>query len=744
MNDMMKTVFSLSLSGSILILVLFLCKPLVKNKISRQWQYYIWLVVIFRLLLPFTPKVSPVGRLFEQVQQTVIQTDFLSDPLEESVFGAEDKSAFQENEENAKEDDFVRNSDIVWNYDKICTFFYKNLWLVWLSVAFILLVRKFTLYQSFIKFIKAGREEIADPSLLNELAEIGAQTGVRRPVELYVNKLVSTPMLFGFTHPCIVLPTIELPDMDFQFTILHELIHCKRWDMLYKWMIQVTICLHWFNPLVYLMGREIERACELSCDEAVIEKLDDKGRRKYGDTLLNAVKVGGRYQSPMVSAMLNAFTFYKGTSRKSKYKSSELLKERLNAIMYFKINSKFVTILSGVLTVMLVVGATTIGAYAGNGSQNEEASVLLAEPEKEKAESSSKKENDAYRPAAEQYYESGDIAYLASAFGQLDEDSQKMMLDELYEDEEIAAFSASVMQLKMDSPLIQYFAEKAYADDLISFFSVLIEYMDETTIESWQVKALQDQKVNFQALLFEVTGKTDEERKLEEEQEAKTLEEYREHGITKEGMRYFYKGQKVKILLDKRSDQSFVLLNMDPEGEVAIRITRNQAGTIECIDYMSEEEIAELFTDEEKEMDSPDVDEKISANSIKKETAISVNARKSADIGIEDGIRRLNQSELPDNVKKVLDNCDAETWYLIRTEKQQYIYYNNPAWEFAYAPLLKEEAGQEAKCQIEVVRMKRSPLKKEVSGYLLLYIPRDITVNVSCDGERVLLTEVEA
>ena len=56
--------------------------------------------------------------------------------------------------------------------------------------------------------------------------------------------------------------------------------------MFYKWLVQFTICLHWFNPLVYLMGREVNNACEFSCDEAVIKNLDNDGIKAYGNTLL--------------------------------------------------------------------------------------------------------------------------------------------------------------------------------------------------------------------------------------------------------------------------------------------------------------------------------------------------------------------------------------------------------------------------------------------------------------------------
>ncbi|MCI8478954.1 MAG: peptidase, M56 family protein, partial [Oscillospiraceae bacterium] len=56
MSECFKTVLSLSLSGALLILVLLLIKPLVRDRLSKRWQYYIWLVVLARLLLPFAPE----------------------------------------------------------------------------------------------------------------------------------------------------------------------------------------------------------------------------------------------------------------------------------------------------------------------------------------------------------------------------------------------------------------------------------------------------------------------------------------------------------------------------------------------------------------------------------------------------------------------------------------------------------------------------------------------------------------
>ena len=74
MNGIWKVILSMSLSGTLLITALLLFKPLFRNRFGRRWQYYIWLVVISRLLLPFTPQESLMNTLFLKAGQAGIQT----------------------------------------------------------------------------------------------------------------------------------------------------------------------------------------------------------------------------------------------------------------------------------------------------------------------------------------------------------------------------------------------------------------------------------------------------------------------------------------------------------------------------------------------------------------------------------------------------------------------------------------------------------------------------------------------
>ncbi len=245
MNEVLKTFLSMSASGGLLILVLLLGERLLKDKISRQWQYYIWIVVVLRLLLPFGSEVSLMGKAYQAVDQAISQAALLPPQLQfplnasggnlTSAVGVE-----QRNKTVSSPSDDAAAARLV---QDIGTMLINYIWLVWLVVALGLLIRKITIYQDFIRYIKAGLTPVSDIGRLDQLSIVAEQSGIKKPMELCVNPLVSSPLLIGFFHPCIVLPGADIPEKDLRYIILHELAHYKRRDMFYKWLIQVTVCL---------------------------------------------------------------------------------------------------------------------------------------------------------------------------------------------------------------------------------------------------------------------------------------------------------------------------------------------------------------------------------------------------------------------------------------------------------------------------------------------------------------------
>ncbi len=358
MNEFIKILLSLSISGALLLLLILGLKPLYKNKFNKRWQYYIWIVVALRFLLPFTPDTTIVGSLFEKFDKAAITNEIPTSPNVPVPAGTGNNKAepIQTNRE-------ITTAAMREPFNKyVCLFF------IWSALALVLFVRKITVYQGFIQYIKAGNKEVSDIKILNLLSDCEEKLNIKTRVELSCNPLIASPMLIGFFRPRIILPIGELEDKELSFIFVHELIHYKQRDMFYKWLIQIVVCVHWFNPFVYLLEKEVNKSCELSCDEKVISVLDDTARREYGDTLISFLKSNNLYKSSLASVTLT--------------EGAEQLKERLGAIMNFKSKTKTIRVLTVILTLFILSGAVFIGGYSVSAATDSKETSKSSIPEK--------------------------------------------------------------------------------------------------------------------------------------------------------------------------------------------------------------------------------------------------------------------------------------------------------------------------------------------------------------------------
>lgn len=582
MNEFMKVLFLLSVSGTLLFFSILGLKLLYRNKLSRRWQYYIWIIVVLRFLIPFTPSIVNVGKLFEALNTTVITNENPANPNMAVTVNTNDNETTQAPVR-------VNENVIIATAAHNTLNIYAYLLFVWSVLALVLFARKITIYQGFIGYIKAGNIEVTDIKTLNLLSDCEEKLNIKTRVELYRNALITSPIMVGFFRPSIILPIGESKDRELIYIFTHELIHHKQRDMLYKWLIQFVICVHWFNPFVYLLEKEVNKACELSCDEAVISVLDVEARREYGDMLISFLKSNSFCRSSLASVTLT--------------EGAEQLKERLGAIMNFKRSSKGIRILTVVLTVCIIFGAALVGIYPVFAATDHSYDNFVYPKEtgedtyRERKQSRTKGES---LSEAERYYEAGSLPLFQIAFSKLDKEAQNAWLGKIYEDGEIAFFSVGIDQLSADSPLIGNFAEKFYEDRSISFFSVLSDYMTREMLESWLDRALEDQETTFQVLLFDKLEMGDELEALEKEWAEKQLKEYQSVGVTQNGKNYYYQEQLVNIFLDQRPDSAFYTLTINPKGAVSIKIIRNTDGEITGVSYMTEEEVTELLGDEKE------------------------------------------------------------------------------------------------------------------------------------------------
>jgi hypothetical protein len=102
---------------------------------------------------------------------------------------------------------------------------------------------------------------------------------------LYLSDRVGTPFVLGLFRPKIYLPAGLEPWME-EPVLAHEQAHISRGDPWWKALGYVLLCLHWFNPLVWLAYHLMSRDLELACDEKVVRDRTLAQRKTYAKALV--------------------------------------------------------------------------------------------------------------------------------------------------------------------------------------------------------------------------------------------------------------------------------------------------------------------------------------------------------------------------------------------------------------------------------------------------------------------------
>lgn len=159
---------------------------------------------------------------------------------------------------------------------------------------------------------------------------------LRRFVQVRRSDRIAAPLTYGVLQPVVLLPSrMDLTDREnLAYVLEHEYTHIQRFDTLRKYLLAAGLCLHWFNPLVWLMYFLANRDIELACDEAVVRSGAD--RRGYALALLRLEEERG------------------GLALSGSHFSGHALEERIEAIMKHKNIS-----LAALLVVLVVMSVTT-------------------------------------------------------------------------------------------------------------------------------------------------------------------------------------------------------------------------------------------------------------------------------------------------------------------------------------------------------------------------------------------------
>lgn len=325
LQNIFLTVWNMSLTGSIIIGFVLLAR-LMLRKAPKVFSYALWSVVLFRLLCPVSISsvfsVLNLTKAAEPASQSVVTTmDYSAVVMPEFIPVVENEQEIEEPiivapdyQEPQIEDSVIPDDGMEFPEAPDAVFpqasaepahepihYAVLLWLVGLGV---MLVYNVT-------------------SCIRLLRQIEGAVPLRK--ELYLADYISTAFVLGIINPKIYLPSY-LSKEERGYIIAHERCHIKRMDHVFRLLAYIALCLHWFNPLVWLAFVLSGKDMEMSCDEAVIRMYGPRIRAEYSQSLLR-LATGRR------SFALTPLAFGEGDTKERVINMSKWKKPRLWVII---------------------------------------------------------------------------------------------------------------------------------------------------------------------------------------------------------------------------------------------------------------------------------------------------------------------------------------------------------------------------------------------------------------------------
>ena len=320
------SLFQMSVAGGVLILLIVVIRALAIQRLPKTTFLALWMIAALRLLLPFSIPLP---------FNIHIGLDVFSDVVQELPSG---------NIASTLPGDSPPSYDIGTAVPSPATEHISTFEILWL-VGVLLLAIYFSI--SYFRSMRKFRMSIPDntPYIQNWLTA----HQISRPLAVRSSDLISSPLTYGILHPVILLPKkLDRNDqVALKYVLTHEYVHIRRFDAITKILFAAVLCIHWFNPFVWVMYVLANRDIELSCDAWVIRMMGEKNRSSYA---LMLIKMEERRNG--MSALCSHF-------------GKNAISERIEAIMKFKKTS----ILACAFALVLVVGATTAFATSSGAWQ---------------------------------------------------------------------------------------------------------------------------------------------------------------------------------------------------------------------------------------------------------------------------------------------------------------------------------------------------------------------------------------
>ena len=320
MIDLIGTaVWRASWQAALLAMVVVILLRAFGDRLSPQWRFLLWSVVLVRLLFVVTPgspwslfnlaswnpviNSRPVAQLVEGTQRTSHSSSL--QPVRAHSNTAADlpsvdvavfKNAQTANKSSQLPSVALANAPVpaAKNWEALdVTFIIHLLSMIWvIGSLFMLLQLAWT--ASILRRRLSVCQRVTDPVPLNLLKISCRRMGLQRVPELLVSPSQHSPFVVGAWNPRIVVPEVILTDASaarLRHVLAHELAHLARGDLYTNWLLIAARTLHWFNPMAWWTVREMQAEREAACDELAFAALGDAERSGYASTIIELAAI---------------------------------------------------------------------------------------------------------------------------------------------------------------------------------------------------------------------------------------------------------------------------------------------------------------------------------------------------------------------------------------------------------------------------------------------------------------------
>ena len=327
-----------SLIGSVIILMILIIKGIFMSKLNSTFHYYIWLILLVKLIIPFGPHTTlDISNLFEN---SYVQTTTNNNTKELQINSPKQLKTVNTDDliltntvqpSNKHENSKGTNIPLRLSIEKV-------LCLMWMFGVVLLTGILISGHEKLRDIVKSSVTNI-NVSHKEILYKCMKTMNIRNKVELSYSSKINSPSLCGFIKAKILIPVSiasNICDEEFKYIMMHELTHLKNKDIFINWIITLLSLVYWFNPILLYGFHKMRQDCEFSCDNQVISYLGVGGNQQYGNALIRVLEIVGtsnRFMgtTPMV---MNSFEVKRRILMISKYKKINIKSILLGTVFF--------------------------------------------------------------------------------------------------------------------------------------------------------------------------------------------------------------------------------------------------------------------------------------------------------------------------------------------------------------------------------------------------------------------------